>query len=318
MFVTASIGIALSHNVNTVTDLLKQADLSLYQAKNKGKNQFCHFNSSMLNEFNLKSRLSKELRLAITNNELELYYQPIITIGSGNVEKAEVLIRWNHPEMGLLTPDKFISIAEETGQIIDIGYFVMEQAFKKANWWKDKHNTTIQLSLNKSPIEIYNSRRAFAQDCFFLLDKYNMPAEILNIEITENVLLETPEDVVDTMLRLKSAAIEISLDDFGTGYSSLAYLNRLDIDYLKIDKQFVDNITTNTEDKVLCKAMINIAHTLGLKVIAEGIEHESQYRILKELSCDYGQGYLFSRPVNADNFENLYINKNNVIRIGTQ
>lgn len=309
LFITASIGIAQSDNVDSISELLQFVDLALYEAKNRGKNQYCNFQTSIQETFNLKNKISRHLRAAIENKEFILYYQPIINIDSMEVDKVEVLLRWQHPEMGLLKPDEFIAIAEETGQIIEIGYYVMEEAFKQLKLWRKTYSKPLQLSINKSPIEICNSKRVFIDDCFFLLDKYNLPVDCLNIEITENALLNTDDDVIDIMLSLKDASIEISLDDFGTGYSSLAYLNHLDIDYLKIDKCFIDNISQNHQDFFLCKAIISMAHTLGLCVIAEGVATQGQFDLLSELSCDYVQGFLFSKPIGAFDFESKYLKK---------
>jgi len=306
IFITASIGITHSNNVRNVSEVLKFADLALYEAKKQGKNQYCYFKQSLQKTFNFKNKITRELRTAINNNEFVLHFQPIINLNSNTVDKAEVLIRWSHPKLGLIKPNDFISIAEESGQIIEIGYYVMEQSLKQLKKWQIKYNNNFQLSINKSPVEFSNTKRVLIDDCLFLLDKYKLTPQSMNIEITENVLLEMPEEVVNIILSIQKAKIDISLDDFGTGYSSLAYLNRLDIDYLKIDKSFIDNITTNNDDRLLCKAIINMAHTLGLKVVAEGIEHQQQCDLLKSLKCDYGQGYLFSKPILAEEFEKLY------------
>ena len=244
-----------------------------------------------------------DLRNAITLQQFELYYQPIVDLTTGEILKAEALIRWHHPGIGLINPIAFISIAEESGLIIEIGDWVFKQAAMQAKRWIESHGVAIQVSINKSPVQFHSPEKSTAWLNY--LKKLNLSGENIVIEITEGLLMETSDSVIKQLLQFRDANIQVSMDDFGTGYSSLAYLNKFDIDYLKIDRSFTHNLAPGSSDLVLSEAIIVMAHKLGLKVIAEGIESKDQYQLLQAAGCDYGQGFLLSKPLPANEFIQL-------------
>jgi EAL domain-containing protein (putative c-di-GMP-specific phosphodiesterase class I) len=248
--------------------------------------------------------LANDLRTAIAEHQFVLYYQPIINMTTNVIEKAEALIRWNHPKHGLIGPAEFIPIAEDTGLILDIGEWVFRQAASQAAHWEKALNLNIQISVNKSPVQFRENASRLQQWCEHLT-LLGLKGESITVEITEGLLLDASEVISNQLIQYKESGIQVSLDDFGTGYSSLSYLKKFDIDYLKIDQSFVRGLGPDSNDLALCEAIIVMAHKLGMKVIAEGIETELQRDLLKSAHCDYGQGYLFSRPVPVDKFELL-------------
>jgi len=304
--ISASIGITLyPDDASSKDTLVKNADQAMYAAKRKGRHCFSYFTQSLQDAAQNRLRLSNDLRKALGNDEFEVYYQPIVDLKTQHLVKAEALVRWHHPTRGMVDPFDFIHLAEETGLINNIGLWVLEQSVIKTNVWRNKLNNNFQISVNISPIQFKLETRNFIKQWQDFLQAHNIPGESIVVEITEGLLLDAEPEVIDKLLWLRDAGIQVAIDDFGTGYSSLSYLNKFDIDYLKIDKSFVNNLENKSNDITLCEAIIGMAHTLGLQVIAEGIETPGQQRILTEAGCDYGQGYLFSRPVPADDFENL-------------
>ncbi|NOQ14667.1 MAG: EAL domain-containing protein [Methyloprofundus sp.] len=304
VYITASIGITLYPNDgDSVSQLLKNADQAMYRAKNIGRNRFSYYTPAMQETAQKHLQILTDLRSALTEQQFQLHYQPIIDLETGKILKAEALIRWHHPVRGIISPADFIPIAEESGLIIEIGDWVFKQAAQQAKQWQEKYGLTIQISINKSPIQFHSTEDS--TNWIKYLKNLNLLGENIVIEITESLLMETSDSVIKQLLQFRDANIQVSMDDFGTGYSSLAYLNKFDIDYLKIDRSFTRNLSSNSSDMILSEAIIVMAHKLGLKVIAEGIETEEQYQLLKAAGCDYGQGYLFSRPVAADEFIKL-------------
>ena len=300
-YVSASIGIALyPSDADSIDMLLKNADQAMYAAKAKGRNSFLYFTPSMEKQAQQRRLLLNDLRNALSLQQLELFYQPIINLNSGAVLKAEALIRWHHPTRGLVTPADFIPLAEETGLILEIGEWVFATAVEQAAAWQAQGHP-IQVSINTSPVQ-FRSEECDLQSWFAKLDAMSLKGAAVNIEITEGMLMEAGKAVTDKLLAFKDAGIEVSLDDFGTGYSSLSYLKRFHIDYLKIDQSFVRNLQVNSDDYALCEAIIVMAHKLDMKVIAEGVETEQQRGLLIAAGCDYGQGYLFSKPVPVKEF----------------
>jgi len=243
------------------------------------------------------------LRNALEANQFEVYYQPVVELGSGAIHKAEALIRWQHPTRGMVSPAEFVHIAEDIGLIAEIGDWVFKQAAGQVKQWRSRYHPDFQISVNKSPVQFYDDQSHGTW--LDHLQTLELPGQSIVAEITEGLLLDASNVVKDQLLAFRDAGIQVSLDDFGTGYSSLAYLKKFDIDYLKIDQSFVGNLSPNSSDKILCEAIIVMAHKLGIKVIAEGIETEQQRQLLLEADCDYGQGYLFSRALPADAFEEL-------------
>jgi len=285
--------------------LMKNADQAMYVAKEKGRNRFHYFTLEMEAAAQRRRRLLNELREAINLQQFEIYYQPIIDLNNGRVVKAEALLRWNHPN-GQVSPLDFIPLAEETGLIVDIGNWVFAEVVRQLSVWQTRFNTDLQVSVNTSPIQ-YQHENSSKLNWFGNILNHNLKPASICVEITESLLMEAGKGVADKLLKFRDLGIEVALDDFGTGYSSLSYLKQFHIDYLKIDQSFVSHLTSESQDLVLCEAIIVMAHTLGIKVIAEGVETDQQKQMLQDIGCDFGQGYLFSRPVPADKFAQQWL-----------
>jgi len=302
VYISGSIGITLYPiDATEFEDLLKNADQAMYAAKDEGRNRYNYFTASMQTTAKARMRLANDLRQACEKGEFELLYQPIVEINTNRISKAEALIRWHHPELGLLNPSEFISIAEDTGVILEIGDWVFEQAVKQVDAWRKTLFPDFQISINKSPIQFKTDDSKWAD----YLKNNRLNGQSLVVEITEGLLLDVSIGVTERLQKLSNAGLQIAIDDFGTGYSSLSYLKKYDIDYIKIDQSFVRNIVNNTNDMGLCEAIILMAHKLGMKVVAEGVETKEQLILLSEAGCDYAQGYLFSKPVSVKDFEKI-------------
>ena len=302
VYISASIGITLYPNdAQEFEDLLKNADQAMYAAKASGRNRFSYFTSSMQAAVLEKMRLANDLRHAITRNEFQLVYQPIVEAASGQVYKAEALLRWYHPIKGLVSPGEFIPIAEETGLIVELGEWVFHEATRQLAIWRSQLHPDFQISINKSPVQFRNIQSDWVQH----MEDMGLSGKSLIVEITENLLLDATENVDKKLLEFKDAGINVAIDDFGTGYSSLSYLKKFDIHFIKIDQSFVKNMTHDTNDLGLCEAIILMAHKLGMKVIAEGVETEQQYLLLAEAQCDFMQGYLIAKPLTVEEFEDF-------------
>lgn len=304
-YVSASIGITLYPNDGEGIDtLLKNADQAMYASKNQGRNRYNYFTPSMQEAAQTRMRLANDLRGALEGNQFSVVYQPIVDLASGVIHKAEALIRWQHPTRGVVSPADFISIAEETGLIIGIGDWVFREAVCQVKHWREQHHADFQISVNKSPIQFHNENNSHAA-WFEHLQQQGLPGQSIVVEITEGLLLDASAAITDQLLEFRDEGIQVALDDFGTGYSSLSYLKKFDIDYLKIDQSFVSNLAPGSDDMALCEAIIVMAHKLGIKVIAEGVETAQQRDLLTAVGCDYGQGYLFSKPLPAEAFDHL-------------
>lgn len=308
IYSSVSIGVAISpeHGL-TVESLLKNADQALFSAKRNGRNCYSIFTERMQQAMQRKVQIAKDLRNAIHNKEISLAYQPIVNLKTGTIHKAEVLVRWHHPSLGNISPAEFIPIAEDTGFINEIGLWVIEESILQLKKWIEHSQGEFQLSINMSPVQ-FRKGDFFNNTINELIKKSGLNGKNLAIEITEGLLLDSEPIVKETLLRFRDAGIQVSIDDFGTGYSALSYIKKFDIDYLKIDKSFVDNITENKDDISLCEAIVEMAHKLGIKVIAEGVETDEQKEILGRMNCDFGQGYLWSKPIDELSFENLFLN----------
>ena len=249
-------------------------------------------------------RLTNELRGAQEAGQLRLYYQPIIELANNSIHKAEALIRWQHPTRGQISPAEFIPIAEETGLINSIGEWVFHEAVKQASHWRATYHSEFQISINKSPVQFRDDTLKYATwpD---QLKEIGLSGQSIVVEITEGMLMDASDLITSKLLAFRDAGVQVALDDFGTGYSSLSYLKKFDIDYLKIDQSFTRNLSPTSADMALCEAIIVMAHKLGIKVIAEGVETIEQRDLLIAADCDYAQGYLFSKPVPPDEFERL-------------
>lgn len=301
--VSACIGVATyPKDADNAEALLVCADQAMFAAKDEGRNRWKVFTQALLQAERERLRITQDLRKALASGQFALHYQPIVDLRTGKVSKAEALIRWNHPVRGPIRPADFIAVAEESGLIIDIGRWVLAEALDQLERWQVLLGNGFQLSVNKSPIE-FSAPSSGPESWSSMIERRNVPVGSLVIEITEGSLMEPNADVMDQLSRFQAAGIEIALDDFGTGYSSLSYLRRLDIDYIKIDRSFIRSLTRGADDVALCRAIISMAHALRIRVIAEGVETESQRDILLAAGCDYGQGYFFCPPVEASAFE---------------
>jgi diguanylate cyclase (GGDEF)-like protein/PAS domain S-box-containing protein len=301
---TPSIGITLfSNHENLSDDLLKQADIAMYQAKNAGRNALRFFDQQMQENVNKRATLEAELRNAIYADQFKLFYQ--IQVDRENRPMgAEVLIRWLHPERGLVPPGHFIPIAEEVGLILPIGRWVLEAACIQLKLWQ-KHKSTcnLTLSVNVSPKQFHQYN--FFDQVHGLVRRYKINPKLLKLELTESMLFENIEVTIETISTHKEIGIGFSLDDFGTGYSSLQYLKRLPLDQLKIDQSFVRDLLVDPNDATIVRTIIALGESLGLAVIAEGVETEEQRNFLEQHGCNHYQGYLFSKPVQLEDFEQL-------------
>ncbi|HQQ71089.1 MAG TPA: EAL domain-containing protein, partial [Alicycliphilus sp.] len=284
--------------------LLKHADLAMYAAKDKGRNQFCEFTPSMEQDAQDRRLLLRDLRQGLDEGEFTLHYQPIVHMQSGRTVKAEALLRWNHSVRGQVSPAQFIPLAEESGLILPLGDWVFQEATRQLAQWRTELDHGLQISVNVSPVQLQSNKQQ-PQAWLQHLHARQLPSNALVMELTESVLMEADKETgsqLQALQALQAAGMELALDDFGTGYSSLSYLKRLDIDYLKIDRSFVNQLTPGNEDNVLCEAIIVMAHQLGIRVVAEGVETQEQHDILRAAGCDYGQGYWYCRPVSAADF----------------
>lgn len=308
VFISASIGITIyPDDAKDAVTLMKNVDQAMYAAKRQGRNRFHYYTSEMQEAANVRARISNDLHIALENNQFTVYYQPIVDLETGDICKAEALIRWQHPRLGLVSPNDFIPIAEDTGQIIEIGDWVFHQAVTEVARLRLIHDSEFQISVNMSPVQFRrDSNKPTPWLWFANLKRLGLPGSGIVLEITEGLLMEARDEVSSLLLSFRDHGMQVALDDFGTGYSSLSYLKKFDIDFFKIDQSFIRNLAPDSSDMVLCEAMIVMAHKLGIKVIAEGVETEQQRNLLKQIGCDYGQGYLFSRPVSVEEFEKLF------------
>ena len=305
VFLTASIGVTFyPQDSKDIENLQRNADQAMYAAKAEGSNRFNFFTPELQQRALRKRKMIGDLRKAIDNQQFEIYYQPIVDLSQDKLIKAEALLRWHHPESGMVSPAVFIPIAEETGLISEIGSWVFYNAIEKAGQWRERFNPDFQISINTSSRQWIDEAAAMNQ-WFAHLDELGLSGQAISVEITEGLLVDARDKITNRLLDFRDAEIQIAIDDFGTGYSSLSYLKQFDIDYLKIDQSFVRNLDHEQNDLALCEAIIVMAKKLGIKVIAEGVETENQDRLLKEFGCDFGQGYLYSRPVPAPDFEIL-------------
>ena len=308
-YLSASIGVTLAPDDGTDSEtLIKQADQAMYAAKRQGRNRCERFTLAMQEATLMRSRIARDLRSALPEQQLWLAYQPIVDLRTGAIHKAEALLRWQHPIHGLISPATFIPIAEEAGTIHDIGRWVFEAAAMQVASWRACLHPDFQVSVNKSPAQFKEGSLSTDQ-WNAVLTEWGLAANSVVLEITEGLLMDASTNTREHLNALHAAGVPVSLDDFGTGYSSLSYLHQFDLDYLKIDQSFVRNLTATGKDLALCKATIMMAHELGMKVVAEGIETEEQRDLLTQAGCDLGQGYLFAKPLPAAEFEALLRSK---------
>jgi len=300
---TFSVGISLypldSREFDT---LLRNADTALYQAKDSGRDTYRFFSEKMNLDAQEQLHLQGQLRNALKNQEFLLHYQPQIDIDSGGIVGAEALVRWQHPELGLVPPGRFIPLAERSGLIIPIGEWVLQEACRQAQIWREQGRPLV-MAVNLSAVQF--KRGNLVETVARALQQSGLPAELLELELTESILLQDIEVAIRTLHSLKDMGVKLSIDDFGTGYSSLSYLKRLAVDKLKIDQSFVRDLTEDADSAAIVRAIIQLGHTMQLKVIAEGVENDAQLTFLRNYGCDEVQGYLYSRPVAAHEFVKL-------------
>ncbi|MBC7453895.1 MAG: EAL domain-containing protein [Massilia sp.] len=306
--VSASIGISLHANAAPEGgQLLNHADQAMYVAKRLGGNRFSYFTPLLQQAAIDRRSLINDLRAAIDGKQFVLYFQAIVELASGRICKVEALLRWQHPQRGLLGPDEFIAVAEETGLITEIGDWVFREAVRWAKRWTALVCEPFQISINVSPVQFKSEGDAQEQAWLAYLEEMHFPATSVVLEITEGLLLDDNKKVKGKLRQYKQAGVQMAIDDFGTGYSSLSYLKKFDTDFLKIDRSFIRNLSTDPNDRVLSEAIIMMAHQLGIKVIAEGVETQEQRNFLLAAGCDYAQGYLFSKPLPPQAFEQLLL-----------
>ncbi len=300
--ISASIGITLfPQDADTAEDLIKNADQSMYAAKNSGRGQFNFFTAAMQEAAWARLKTLDALRYALPLQQLAVFYQPIIDLSSGRIIKAEALVRWQHPTNGLVYPGAFIGLAEETGLIREIDDWVLEQALVSARAWSQMFGEPIQISVNRSPIEFMSKDPVKSLDTQLA----SLGLAQISVEITEGILLSDSPGVMERLGNLKDAGVQLAIDDFGTGHSSMAYLKKFHVNYLKIDQSFVRDMTTDEDSRTIAETIILMAHKLGLKVIAEGVETVEQRDWLRAAACDFAQGFLYSKAVSAPEFEEL-------------
>ncbi|WP_055074509.1 EAL domain-containing protein [Pseudanabaena sp. 'Roaring Creek'] len=308
VFTNVSIGIVMGNGVYRQPEhILRDADTAMYQAKANGKARYQVFEQTMHNLALYNFQLESDLRHALERQELEAYYQPIVNSISNEITSFEALVRWNHPEKGLVVPNKFIPIAEETGLVIAIDLFVLHQACQQLRIWRDagivKHSLTMNVNLSVKHFMSFDLLEQIDR----VLEETGIDGDSLRLEITESDIMENAEFAGKIIAQLHDRHIQLSIDDFGTGYSSLSYLHRLPINHLKIDRSFVMRIGKNGKNTEIIKAIIALAKSLDMFTIAEGVETQEQLAQIRELHCDFCQGYLFSRPVNAEAAQNLLL-----------
>lgn len=305
-YVTASVGVTLyPDDATQVEQLIKNADQAMYVAKNLGRNRLSYFTMALQEAAQNRLRLINDLHGALAGKQFHVYFQPILDLAGGRIQKAEALLRWQHPVNGMIGPTDFIALAEETGLIIEIGDWVFQEVARWVAHWKGLSPDGFQASVNMSPVQFKAEDNSIQQKWIDQLDEMGLSGNSIVIEITEGLLLNMDHQVAEKLHKFRNSGIQVAIDDFGTGYSSLAYLKKFEIDFLKIDQSFVRNLACDVNDKILCEAIIVMAHKLGIKVIAEGVETQEQKDLLSDAGCDYVQGYLFSKPLPPEEFEAL-------------
>ncbi|MEP7156451.1 MAG: EAL domain-containing protein, partial [Betaproteobacteria bacterium] len=275
---------------------------AMYDAKAKGRNNYQFFSHEM--NARAQERLSIEnfLRLALRRNELLLYYQPRVSFLTGQITGVEALIRWQHPRRGLIAPDKFIGVAEDSGLIVPIGEWVIEHSFKQIAEWRERSGRDLKLAVNLSVGQMFDADR-LVRCITSCAEVAKLDPSVVELELTESMLLKNIDETADLLTRLGNMGVGLAIDDFGTGYSSLSYLKQLPVDSIKVDSSFVRDIGTDPNDEAIIRAIIAMTHSLKLNVVAEGVEREDQYRVLRDLECDEYQGYFFSKPLPPAEFE---------------
>jgi diguanylate cyclase (GGDEF)-like protein/PAS domain S-box-containing protein len=303
-YVSASIGVTIfPDDATDIEGLMRNADSAMYVAKREGRNRLHYFTAQMQEDINRKLYLADELRSALSRDELSVAYQPIINLDTGSIHKAGAELQWQHATLGAISPAEFMPIAEENDLVVNIGDWLFFQVAQTIKDWRNHYRVDIQASIKKCSAQFKHHHNQ--QTWFSYLEEIGLEGEAIVVEITEGLLLDADLQVRKQLTELKGIGIRISLDDFGTQYSPLLFLKQFNVDYLKIDQDFVKDLSQDSDNIAICEAIIVMAHKLGIKVIAEGIETQQQCDLLSNMACDYGQGSLFSKAVSADEFDSF-------------
>ena len=298
---SASMGISLFPEDGSDLDtLFRNADTAMYAAKERGRNNFLFFQSEMDQRIRNRLNLENSLREALDEQDFFLHYQPQVDIASGRIIGAEALLRFRHPVQGLISPDRLIPIAEDSGLIVPMGEWILEEACRQLSLWQDKGLVELTMAVNLSAVQVFQEN--FATRAKDILETHKINPKHLYFELTESIFMEEDDRVRQTLLALKKLGVGISLDDFGTGYSSLSYLKRYAVDEIKIDRTFIQDVISDPGDAAIVKATIQMAHSLGLTTVAEGVETFEQLAFLSKQQCDRYQGYLCSQPMAPEEF----------------
>jgi len=301
LMTSISVGIAVYPDDGKDFDaLLRKTDTAMYRAKDGGRNAYRFFDPHMNVEAVEHLSMRNGLRFAAERGELVLHYQPQIDLNTGKIVGAEALIRWNHPQLGMVMPGRFIPVAEESGLIVPIGEWVLREACRQAAAWRKAGGTGMVVAVNMSAVQF--TRGGLDRSVIAALDEAGIDPSMLELEVTESILIRDTEATLATVKRLKLLGVRLSIDDFGTGYSSLSYLKRFEVDKLKIDQSFIRDLANDPEDAAIVRSIIQMARSLGLRTTAEGVEHEALLNYLRTYQCDEAQGYHFGRPMPAESF----------------
>jgi EAL domain-containing protein (putative c-di-GMP-specific phosphodiesterase class I) len=302
--VHGSVGIAIGSGAETASELMRSADLAMYRAKSEGKARFAVYEPSMHETVIERLALKADLQRAVIADEFDVHYQPIVALTTGSVVGVEALVRWKHPERGIVPPGDFIGLAEETGLILPLGRHVLNRACGQVAAWRSRGHRRLGVSVNLSARQLVS--RTLPGEVAGALVAHDLDPGALTLEITESTLLDSPA-VIGRLDELRTLGVRIAIDDFGTGYSSLNYLRRFPVDTLKIAKAFVDEVGVSAEQDRLVAAILRLGTTMGLETVAEGIELEQQRDRLRALKCRFGQGFLYSRPLPADELDAMLV-----------
>ncbi|MDA0665006.1 MAG: GGDEF domain-containing response regulator, partial [Proteobacteria bacterium] len=306
LHISTSIGIAMApHDGQEPAKILKSADLALYRAKGEGRGQYCFYDTSMDTAAHARQKMEQDLRLAIEQSEFELHYQPKVSVSTGIMIGAEALLRWRHPVRGFVGPDEFIPVAERNRLILPIGEWVLRTAFAQMVAWKNAALPIHNCSVNLSPVQL--SEPALISVFDDIIAETGVDPSFMEVEITESALMKRVDSIVGTLNALRDRGISVSIDDFGAGYSSLVYLKQLPIDKLKIDQSFVAGIVIDNDDAEIARTVIQLGKSMGLEVIAEGVETSAQLNLLRDYGCEQIQGYYYSRALPAEAFYSWYV-----------
>jgi len=308
--VTASLGFAIyPKDGDDSNKLMRHADVAMYRSKNEGKNTFCFYSPEMSANAIMRMNVESELRQAIDSKEFTLHYQPIVDSKTGHIVKAEALLRWDCKKLGMITPDYFIPIAEETGLIIPVGEWVIETACKQVKQWRNDGWDDICVTVNVSARQ-FQCNSSLVKTIKRSLQENDLASDAIQLELTEGVLMKETDSSIETMAQIENMGIKLLIDDFGTGYASLSYLQRYNFDSIKIDRSYISNVLISKQDEKLVKAVIAMAKSLGVSVVSEGVESKGQLEFLVKQECEFIQGYYFSKPVPSDKFHHLLIKMN--------